>query len=535
MSALRPPTAPSRFRKCLDVSVLTREIVATGQCGTVMTTRISSKLILAVSAVSLATIGAFSYLLTNAQHRALISQVEHNANQISETIKSSTQHDMLLNRRERLHLMIDNFGKQEGIEQVRIFNKDGEIIYSSDRSTVGHMVDKRGEACYACHAADRPLEKLPVNQRTRVFGTDSRTLGIINPIYNEPNCWQADCHTHSKVQKVLGVLDITMSLEEVDRQLMANWGKVILFALTAVLALSLIIWRFFENLVGQPVNRLVAATVAVAAGDLSERVEVRRADELGHLADSFNAMTCKLAETQQQLYQSDKLASLGRLAAGVAHEINNPLTGVLTYSSFLLKRAEDPETREDLETVVRETKRCRQIVKGLLDFSRQVPPKKTSVDLVEVIQRSLRIVNNRLSFDNIAVEIDLADGLPQIKADPTQMAQVFINLLVNAADAIGKRGGKISIAAHPREVNGEPEIEIKLADTGCGIAPENVSKVFEPFYTTKAQEGTGLGLAVVWGIIDKHGGHIDLESDLDRGTTLTLHLPVNSTAAEVVT
>ena len=354
-----------------------------------MMARIGVKLILAVGAVSLATIGAFSYLLTNTQHHALISQVEHNANQISETIKSSTQHDMLLNRRERLHRMIDTFGTQEGIEQVRIFNKEGEIIYSSERSAIGHMVDKQAEACYACHAADRPLERLPVQQRTRIFGSrgETRALGIINPIYNEPSCWEADCHAHAASQKVLGVLDITMSLEEVDRQLIANWIQAALFALTAVVALSLILWRFFENLVGKPVGRLVRATQTVASGDLTGTVEVQRRDELGRLAESFNVMTRRLAETQQQLYQSDKLASLGRLAAGVAHEINNPLTGVLTYGSFLLNRAKDPETKEDLETIVRETKRCRQIVKGLLDFSRQVPSKKTSVDLTEIIQQ----------------------------------------------------------------------------------------------------------------------------------------------------
>ena len=493
-----------------------------------MATRVSSKLILAVAAVSVATIGAFFYLLTDAQHDALISQVEHNANQISETIKSSTEHDMLLNRRDRLHRMIDTFGEQEGIEQVRIFNKEGEIIYSADGADIGAMVDKRAEACYGCHAADRPLEKLTVDERTRIFTAqeDFRQLGIINPIYNEPSCWQADCHAHAAEQKVLGVLDITMSLEEVDQQLLANWGKVVLFALTAVFAMSLLIWRSFETLVGKPVQRLVEATQKLAGGDLSSRVDVQRRDELGRLADSFNEMTLRLAEQQQQLYQSDKLASLGRLAAGVAHEINNPLTGVLTYSSFLLKRTRDPETKEDLETIVRETKRCRQIVKGLLDFSRQVRPKKTSVNVADVIRRTLSIVSNRLSLGNIEVATDIPADLPQIEADPNQMLQVFINLVVNAADAIGRRGGKISIRARPGQSGDAKKVAIEVADTGCGIAPQDVGKVFEPFYSTKAQDGTGLGLAVVWGIVDKHGGRVDLDSDLDHGTKVTVYLPV---------
>jgi two-component system NtrC family sensor kinase len=494
-----------------------------------MWSRVSYKLILVVAVVSLATIGVFSYLLTNTQHRSLISQIEHNANQISETIKSSTQHDMLLNRREPLHRMIDTFGEQDGIEQVRIFNKDGEIIYSAGGVDVGTMVDKRAEACYACHAADRPLARLPVNERTRVFSASEgfRKLGIINPIYNDPSCWQAACHAHTADQTVLGVLDITMSLEEVDRQLLANWGNVAIFAATAVLALSLIIWWFFESLVGKPVGRLVAATRKVASGDLSGQLDVKRRDELGHLAASFNDMTSKLHEQQQQLYQSDKLASLGRLAAGVAHEINNPLTGVLTYSSFLLKRASDPEVASDLETIVRETKRCRQIVKGLLDFSRQGQPKKTSVDLDETTRRALRIVNNRLALDGITVKTDIPPDLPKIKADANQMVQVLINLVVNAADAVGDQGGEISIRARPRSVHGTSEIEIRVTDTGCGIPPDDVGKVFEPFYTTKAQEGTGLGLAVVWGIVDKHGGRVDIESDVGSGTTVTIHLPIS--------
>jgi two-component system NtrC family sensor kinase len=493
-----------------------------------MRIRISLKLIIAVAAVLVATIGTFSYFLTSSQHQALISQVEHSAHQISETIKSATKHDMLLNRRERLHLTIDTLGQQEGIEQVRIFNKEGEIIYSSDRSAVGTMVDKRAEACYACHAADRPLEKLSIPERTRIFKgqEDIRQLGIINPIYNTPSCWQASCHVHDESQTVLGVLDVTESLAEVDQQLLANWTKVFLLALTGVLASSFIIGLAFHRLVGRPVGRLVRATHAVAAGDLGCRGDVKRNDELGHLANCFNDMTQKIAETQRQLYQSDKLASLGRLAAGVAHEINNPLTGVLTYGSFLLKRASDPETKTDLETIVRETKRCRQIVKGLLDFSRQARPRKTSVDVGDVIDESLRIVNNRLSFDNISVSTRISDGLPPITADPNQMVQVFINLIVNAADAIGEKGGKISISANRREDDGKQDVEIIVADTGCGISPEDVSKVFEPFYTTKEQDGTGLGLSVVWGIIDKHGGTINIQSDPDRGTTVTIRMPV---------
>jgi two-component system NtrC family sensor kinase len=488
-----------------------------------MVTGISSRLILVIAAISIATIGIFSYLLTDSQHRALVSQVEHNAHQISETIKSSTYHDMLLNRRESLHRMIDTFGKQEGIEQVRIFNKDGTIIYAADGADVGTMVDKRAEACYACHAADRPLEALPVDERGRVFQVEGapRQYGIINPIYNEASCWQASCHVHTADQTVLGVLDITMSLEDVDRQLLSSWVKVVAFAATAVLVLSLIIWWFFENLVGKPVSRLVAATQRVAGGDLHCKVDVKRRDELGRLADSFNDMTAKLREQHQQLIQSDKLASLGRLAAGVAHEINNPLTGVLTYSSFLLKRAEDAETREDLEIVVRETKRCRQIVKNLLDFARQAHPKKSEVDLEAVVRRALGILRNRLEIEGVSVEVDIAADLPPIRADRDQLVQVLINLVVNAADALGTAGGTINIRAAADAAG----VALEVSDSGCGIEPEHVNKIFDPFFSTKGHEGTGLGLAVVWGIVNEHGGEIEVASEPGKGTTISIRLP----------
>lgn len=495
-------------------------------------TGISFRLILVIAWVSIAIIGIFSYFLTSSQHRALIAQVEHNAQQVSETIKSSTFEDMLLNRRDRLHRMIDTFGKQEGIEQVRIFNKEGSIIYAAERADIGAMVDKRAEACYACHAADQPLEKLPLTERTRVFSVEGapRQLGIINPIYNEPSCSQASCHVHTAEQAVLGVLDITMSLEDVDRQLLSSWGKVALFAASAVLALSLIIWWYVEKLVGRPVGRLVEATRRVADGDLNRKVDVERRDELGRLADSFNDMTGKLREQQQQLIQSDKLASIGRLAAGVAHEINNPLTGVLTYSSFLLKRATDAETREDLEIIVRETKRCRGIVKSLLDFARQVRPKKTDVALREVIDRVLEIVRNRLIVEAISVTTDVAEDLPQIKADRDQLVQVLINLVVNAADALGKAGGKIEIRAASEIVDGATAIVLKVIDNGCGIEPDDLGKIFDPFFSTKAHEGTGLGLAVVWGIVNKHDGSVDVESAVGGGTTFTIRLPVATDA-----
>jgi two-component system NtrC family sensor kinase len=367
-------------------------------------------------------------------------------------------------------------------------------------------------------------------------------LGIINPIYNEPGCWQSSCHAHVSDQKVLGVLDITMSLAEVDRGMNASQMRLLMFAIIAIAAVSLIIYLLVQGLVLKPLSQIVAATKHVATGDLNYIIKLKKRDEIGALAQSFNDMTGQLAETQRQLYQSEKLASVGRLAAGVAHEINNPLTGVLTYSSFLLKRANgNAEIKDDLEVIVRETKRCREIVKDLLDFARQSPPEKHAVHINDIVGHSVRIVQNQLEMHHIKLEQNLQADLPMINADANQLQQVLVNLLVNADDAIGENGGMLTLTTqlHEAAANGAADlpatqyVQIKVSDTGCGIPAENLPKLFEPFFSTKGQRGNGLGLAVVWGIIEKHNGKINVESEVGKGTTFKILLPVDEEKLKV--
>ena len=614
---------------------------------------IGFKLIFIIAIAAAIIIGIFSYFNIQSQQKILQSEVERHLNQLSETVKNSTRYDMLSNRRLHISNIIQTIGQEECIHNVRIMNKEGVITYAADTSLIGEMVDKNAEACYVCHTANQPLARLDIKQRSRVYRLEpdsSRLMGLINPIYNEISCWEADCHVHPKEKTVLGVLDITISLEQIDQTIKKATINSIILTLVIIIVLSLITGYVVKILVDRPVKELVSATQNVAAGNLSYAIDDLGTDELGTLARSFNNMTQKLSEARLQLFQSDKMASLGRLAAGVAHEINNPLTGILTYSSFLLKRAEKhPEMKQDLEVIVRETKRSREIVKGLLDFARQSVPKKNESDLNEVIRRAVTVVENQLSIKKIELVELLEQNLPKVTIDANQIQQVFVNLMVNASQAIDDIGGKITLkttlisldpygikqikgALCPKghslmdddiKIDGMASIKVKakaegnegfinidpiygrnrnhygihlkdksiidlscpkcnislvdkkkecpvcgapvysfevpgkgtfeacvtkggewqhweevdkkgkqeyvealISDTGCGIPKENLDKIFEPFFTTKGQKGTGLGLAVIWGILEKHDGTIKVDSKVGKGTTFTLRLPV---------
>lgn len=504
-----------------------------------MRTRIGTQVIVGVGVVTALTIGVMTAAILRAHRSQLVRELTRSANQLSETIKSSTHYDMLENRRESLHRQIQTIGRQEGIEKVRLFNKDGQIMFSSDPVEIGRSLDKKAEACYACHAVGRALEKLPIPARARIYrgSHGERVLGTINPIQNERSCWEAACHAHPKEASVLGVLDVNVSLAEMDRDLAASQRRMVGLVVLTITASSVLLWWLNRRLVIRPARALLEGTRRIAEGDLTTTIPVTASHELGDLARAFNSMTGRLAEAQRQITQADKLASVGRLAAGVAHEINNPLTGVLTYASFLAKRAEkDPETKQDLEVIVRETKRCRDIVKGLLDFARQTPPDRQPTDLNVVIRRAVSVVMNQLSLDHVDLALDLDADVPPTPADANQLEQVVINLLLNAADALGDRGGRIRIASRQAEVEealGSRSIaEFVVEDAGRGISADDMRHIFEPFFSTKGTRGTGLGLAVTWGIVKAHGGTIDVRSEDGKGTRFTVRLPLLPVAVE---
>jgi len=514
--------------------------------------RIGFKLILFVGSILIIALGIFTFVSINSQKKQLIGEVLKGASRISETVKRSTRYDMLKYESEAVHNIIETIGEQEGIENIRIFNKEGKIMFSTDKKDVGSMVDKKAEACYACHSAEKPLEKLSMPERNRIYKTKEghRVLAMINPIYNEKDCYTANCHAHSSIQKVLGVLDIGMSLEDVDSEIKGNQNKMLAIAVFIFLGISGTIGIFVRRSVSHPVRALVDETKRIASGDLGSTLKIESRDEIGELANSFNRMTQDLSKaqeelkewskvlekrveertqelkkTQEQLVQSEKLASLGKLAAGIAHEINNPLTGILTYSSLLLKEHKDnPQMKEDLEIVVNETTRCRKIVKGLLEFARQTEPSKAPADINKVVEETLSLLETQALFQNIKIEKRLKKGLPEVMMDVDQIKQVFVNIIINAAEAMSQ-GGTLTIQS-----DSDPEnrfVQVSFIDTGPGIPEENLPKIFDPFFTTKRSgKGTGLGLSVSYGIVQRHNGFLEVKSQLGKGSIFTVKLPL---------
>ena len=627
------------------------------------------KLICSVSAIAILVIGIYASVNINTQRDQLIQQVIQSSNLVSETIKRSMRYDMLKYQPERLHRAIDTIGAQEGIEKVRIFNYLGEIIYSSDREEMGTMVDKSSEQCYACHAKEKPFERLTTTARSRVFETaiGHRVLGMINPIYNEPDCYSGSCHVHPQDQKVLGVLDIDVSLADVDGKIMSNKKKMSLFAGIAILGISITIGLFIQRFVSRPVKHLLKGTERVTAGDLSTPLGISSTDEIGTLASSFDQMTQRIQITEQelktseekyrslfdndpnpifvfdldtfqivdaniratekygysreellqmsfrdlgdpedaekirssvveaciflpkirhrkkdgsimhvdihscprvhlgedviianiaditdsiqaeaQLIQASKMATLGEMSAGVAHELNQPLNAIRIGSDFLKKIVNRGESLEpDLANKVSheisaQVERAANIINHLREFGR----KSDSDELEKVIinkpiEDVFTVFGQQLKLRQIRVNLELDENLPPILGVRNRLEQVFINLVMNARDAIEEmlggvyqqeREGILTILTYQEE----GRVVAVVRDNGKGMTESVREKIFEPFFTTKeVGRGTGLGLSISYGIIQDYDGTIEVESMAGSGTIFKITFPAVATEKDL--
>jgi len=511
-----------------------------------------AKLTFATSLILLIFMGLLDNINLKTVRKLMIEYAALNAEQVADIINQSAYDAMMQNDKTAINHMVERIAKSVNIEHIRLIDKNGKVVYSSGEKDIGSVIGIQAEECIICHYSENPDGSTTSANNSRIIINSSgeETLGFTKAIYNQPACITAPCHYHSKNDTVLGLLDISVSLETLRQK--SREYRLVFVIITCMLLLlfGMLVILLTHYLIDVPVQRLVKQSTLVAFGDFEARVPVTSRDELGELAEAVNEMTESLGRAdrelkgwadslenkveersraimlmEQQLRRSEKLASIGTLAAGVAHEINNPLTGILLYASILNSdKRLDPALLPDLERIISEARRCGGIVKNLLEFSRESLPEKESADLEAILEEVIRFFHNQPDFINITIRKNYSHDLPHISVDPNQMQQVFLNLVINAGHAM-PQGGVLEISTY-RSPDGK-YVCAEVKDTGTGIPEENITRIFDPFFTTKP-EGTGLGLAISYGIIENNGGKIEVKSTVGQGTLFVVMLRIST-------
>lgn len=515
--------------------------------------RLSTRLTAVITIATAIGSAAFLLIVLSAQRALLMDQTHRSGAFLSDTLVNSLQRHMLRNERVELIESLQAVASQPLMTELRLFDSRGKNHFSMNPQEIGRIAQKTERTCAACHGSTLVPPSLDVEDRSRVVdtGTGQRMLATVTPIYNRPSCSTAACHAHPASQRVLGILEVGVSLAHVDATLATLQRRTAGVALVIILGLAVTSILVTQRTVVRPVSRLLDGVQRVATGDLKEPVPVSGSGEIAELAHAFNDMeealleirrqrlallgnleeqvrqrTAALENAQARMVQAEKLSSLGRLSASIAHEINNPLTGILTFAKLIIhtleqQGADDParaKTISQLKLVERETQRCTAIVRNLLDFARERPLKLADVDVHAAINEALFLIHNQVALQNIQLEQNLG-AVPPMRGDFGQIRQALVNVLMNACDALGHGGTlRITTAAEDPEY-----ILVTVEDTGPGIAQEHLAKVFDPFFTTK-EKGTGLGLSVVYGIVQRHGGTLQIDSTVGVGTTVRIRL-----------
>lgn len=481
----------------------------------------------------------FSVLNLRLQRRQSEDLVLRSGLRVTDLIQRSTRYQMLHNDRAALDQALQDIGEEDGISHVRLFNREGVVRFSTG---------KGGDA-----PAAPTIDQQNLKPVWRILpSTMGRQLNVVRPIPNEASCSNAACHAHPAGHKVLGVIDAHLSLAEVDAQIAEHQSLLARFSVAAIGVLCVVSLLFIWRVVYRPVQALQKGTARVASGDLGYRIPETSGDELGALAHSFNHMTGELQEAREEitawtrtleqrveaktrelerahrsLAATETMASLGKISAAVAHEVNNPLFGILTYARLALRDNENAagqeKTVERLRVIERESKRCGDIIRNLLNFARPQKPSRQPTDLVALADHSLALLKHQFELQSISVERSFPADFPAVRCDQAQIQQVFVALLVNAGEAMRPNAGAVRIAA---ECKGD-EVDIRISDTGPGIPDLVLPHIFEPFYTTKAEtQGTGLGLAVARSIVEQHGGSLTAANRPEGGAEFLIRLPV---------
>ncbi len=491
--------------------------------------------------------------------------LKQSGNNVGMVVEGALYNSMLTNDERTLQSTIDLMNTMPGIEDVNLYDENDNLAYSSYSTEEEYHSNPD---CIACHT-DLGTMFSRKERSYRIIDEKSdcsmnpnrkgqRQMLIRRPILNEMSCYTASCHAHSENEEVLGSLIIRLPLHELDNSLKKSSTEFLLVALLTTILIVATFVYFTRKRIKDPLNSLIRASEAVSAGELKTRIDLNPGllDDMQKVSLAFNNMldhidnatnelenwskqleykvqkkSEELSEAQNELINVERIASLGKLSSSVAHEINNPLSGILVYTKLVYKQLDSqdltPARKENilrqLKLIESETKRCGDIVKGLLDFSRKDQDDFEEKNLNEIVKGTYEFMTHHIKIANISfiADFDARDDL--IFCSPGQIKQACVALLVNASEAIGD-SGEIVIRTKNPDSN---TVRLEISDNGSGISPDDIPHIFEPFFSTKRDaRGIGLGLAIVHGIIQNHGAKIEVNSALGKGTTISINFPL---------
>jgi len=524
-------------------------------------------LIITVSSVFLFV--SFNVIFRSVNEQYLNTVIRQSGNNIGSIVEGALYRSMLENDKGALRNTLDIINTLPGIDEVNMYDSEENLAYSSFASDTNNSHSDPN--CKSCHlniktmfpGTKKSYRIINVNSDCEMNVNDngSRHLLIKSPILNERSCYTSSCHAHQATDTMLGSLVIKIPLEAQDAAIQKSTSEFLILAIVATLLLVSFLLLFTRKKIKDPLNALLRVSIAVANGDKSTRVEIKpnQLDDMRMVSQAFNDMldnlhnatvelenwsqqleykvqkkTEELGTAQHELMHVERLASLGKLSSSVAHEINNPLSGILIYTKLLYKQLSNPElnsSKKDsmlkhLKLIENETKRCGDIVKGLLDFSRKDQNDFEPKHLHEILLETYDLMSHPVKIANISFVTELLATKDLIHCSPNQIKQACVALLVNASEALRENG---EIVVRTKNTD-EDTVTFEIADNGSGIAAEDIPHIFEPFFSTKQNaSGIGLGLAIVHGIIQNHKGKIHVRSETGNGTTMSVTLPLIKT------
>ena len=526
---------------------------------------IYSRVVFIITLSSIILFFSFGVIFRSVYEQNLNTVIRQNGNNVGSIVEGSLYYSMLENDKRALQSTLDIINTMSGIDDVNMYDNRDSLVYSSFSSDTSNHSNPD---CASCHLNIQSM--FPRKEKSyRIFDVKSecsmnqndnihRHLLIRSPILNEKSCYTSACHYHQESDEVLGSLIIKIPLGDLDDAVEKSSAKFYILATLTTLLLLIILILFTRNRIKNPLKDLIKASIAVSNGNKSTRLEIKpnQLDDMRMVSRAFNNMldnlqsateelqnwsqqleykvqkkSEELGAAQNELIHIERIASLGKLSSSVAHEINNPLSGILIYTKLIYKQLSNPElfaSRRDsimkhLKLIENETKRCGEIVKGLLDFSRKEQEDFESRHLHKILQETYDLMTHPIKIANISFLTDFAAKSDLIFCSPNQIKQACVAILVNASEAV-LENGEILISTKNPDID---SIRIEISDNGIGIPEDDIPHIFEPFFSTKQDtSGIGLGLAIVHGIVKSHNGKIEVKSEIGRGTAISITLPL---------